>query len=255
VRRASLILLLALAAASSFAETITFSADRVESVLAKGKERTLLTGKARVTTGSMSISAERIELFGKDFAFIDCSGNVKVEDTERRIRLSSPRLYYDRQKKFARAQGPSVLEDDENELVLKAEWIENDGENEITLAQVAVRIIKENLVCRAEYAIYRRSDNALELSGNPMAIKDGDEFRATRIVVDTETEEIRLEGEVMGTVSNVEKEGGEEAAPGTAPAQGAPSGASPSGQSAAPGSMPSSGPSSPALPSIPGGPQ
>ena len=203
---AALVAALALAAPlASRAEPITFSADRVESVLAKGKERTVLVGRAKVTTGDISISADRIELAGKEYSYMDCSGSVKVADKERGIRLEAPRLYYDRTRKLTRAQGPSMLEDTKNELVLKAEWIENDGETEVTLAQVAVRILKKNLSCRAEYAVYRRGDKILELSGLPSAYKDGDEYRATRIIVNTDTEEIRLEGEVSGKVTDKSK--------------------------------------------------
>ncbi len=213
---AALVAALALAAPlASRAEPITFSADRVESVLAKGKERTVLVGRAKVTTGDISISADRIELAGKEYSYMDCSGSVKVADKERGIRLEAPRLYYDRTRKLTRAQGPSMLEDTKNELVLKAEWIENDGETEVTLAQVAVRILKKNLSCRAEYAVYRRGDKILELSGLPSAYKDGDEYRATRIIVNTDTEEIRLEGEVSGKVTDKSKkdEGKAEAQP------------------------------------------
>jgi len=148
-----------LLAAAAFADPVSFSADSVQSSLAKGKERTILSGRAKVKTGSTSIEADRIELYGKDFIYLDCSGTVIVVDDKRQIRLESPNLYYDRDKKLTRAQGPSVLQDDRNKLVLKAEWIENDGENEVTLAQVAVRIIKDKLACRAEYALYRRKDN------------------------------------------------------------------------------------------------
>ncbi len=183
------------------ADPITFSADRVESVLAKGKERTVLTGRAHVVTGAITIQADRIELFGKDFSYLDCTGSVSVSDTEREIRLKSPRLYYDRVSKLTRAQGPSSLEDDKNKLVLKAEWIQHDGVAEVMVAQIAVRILKEKLACRAEYAVYRRNEKALELTGSPSAYKEGDEYRATRILVNTETEEIRLEGEVSGKVA------------------------------------------------------
>jgi lipopolysaccharide export system protein LptA len=208
------------------ADPISFSADRVESVLAKGKERTVLVGRAKVTTGSISISADRIELTGENYSYLDCTGAVKVSDKERGIELESPKLYYDRTRKLTRAQGPSILEDSKNELVLKAEWIENDGETEVTLAQVSVRILKENLSCRAEYAVYRRTEKSLELSGLPVAYKNGDEYRATRIMVNTETEEIRLEGEVSGKVVEKSKEG-EAPAAAPPPAPAAPQGAKP----------------------------
>jgi lipopolysaccharide export system protein LptA len=199
---APLLLSLSLAAG---ADPISFSADSVQSSLAKDKERTILTGRAKVKTGSISIVADRIELFGKDFVYLDCSGSVVVIDTERQIRLESPLLYYDRTKKLARAQGPSVLQDDRNKLVLKAEWIESDGENEVTLAEVAVRIVKDKLACRAEYALYRRKENSLELSGSPSAYKEGDKYEASRILVNTETEDIQLQGEVKGSVTDKAK--------------------------------------------------
>jgi lipopolysaccharide export system protein LptA len=184
------------------ADPISFSADSVQASLAKDKESTILTGKAKVKTGSISIAADRIELFGKDFVYLNCSGSVTVVDTERQIRLEAPSLYYDRTKKLARTQGPSVLQDDRNKLVLKAEWIESDGENEITLAEVAVRIIKDKLACRAEYVLYRRKENTLELSGSPSVYKDGDKYEASRMIVNTDTEDIKLEGKVKGSVSD-----------------------------------------------------
>ena len=189
-------------AGSLVADPITFSADSVQSSLAKDKERTILKGKARVKTGSISILADRIELFGKDFIYLDCTGSVSVVDTEREIHLEAPTLYYDRTRKLTRTQGPSVLRDDKNKLVLKAEWIESDGETEITLAEVAVRILKDKLACRAEYALYRRKENTLELTGAPSAYKDGDKYEASRIIVNTETEDIQLEGQVKGSVSD-----------------------------------------------------
>jgi lipopolysaccharide export system protein LptA len=192
--------------ASAAADTIAFSADRVESVLAKGKERTMLAGRARVVTGAITITADKIELFGKDFTYIDCTGGVKVVDTERELKLEAPRLYYDREAKLTRAQGASVLTDDKNKLILKAEWIEHDGKAEVLLAQVAVRILKEKLACRAEYAVYRRNEKALELTGSPSAYKEGDEYRAAKILVNTETEEIKLEGGVSGKVAGKAKE-------------------------------------------------
>lgn len=184
------------------AESFSFSADRVESSLAAGKERTVLAGRARVTSGSLLITADRIELSGKNWNFLECKGKVVAVDSERGIKIESPVLSYDRKKKLSHMEGPSILEDRENKIVLKANWIENDGETETTFAQVSVRILKEGLACRSEYAYYRKNENSLELTGAPVAYKDGDEYRATRIVVNTESEEIKLEGEVSGKIES-----------------------------------------------------
>jgi lipopolysaccharide export system protein LptA len=210
--RAPLALAAFLAAAAPLSgDSISFSADSVQSTLAKGKERTILSGRAGVRTGSLSISADRIELFGDDFRYLDCYGSVRVIDGDQSLRLETARLYYDRTKKLARAQGPSALQDEKNELVLKAEWIENDGEAEVTVAQVAVRIVKGKISTRSEYAVYRRKDKALELTGSPSAYRDGDNYKAARITVNIETEDIKLEGSVSGSVSEKGSAGGEDA--------------------------------------------
>jgi lipopolysaccharide export system protein LptA len=200
------------AVAGGAAETFAFSADRVESVLAEGKERTLLTGRAKVKSDTLDISADRIELSGKDYNLIDCSGNVSALDSDSGFKISTSRLVYDRSRKFSHMEGATVVEDRKNKLVLKAQWIDNDDRNKVLVAEVNVRILKEKLSCRAEYAIYRRDAKSLELSGAPSAWKDGDLYRATRIVVNTDTEEVRLEGEVQGTITTTSKGSGAAAA-------------------------------------------
>jgi len=182
------------------ADSFTFSADKVQSILATGKERTILSGKARVKSDRIAITADSIEIVGKDSNLLVCRGSVVADDEEKGIHLEAPYLTYDRKKSFALLQGPSILEDRKNRVVLKADWIQDDGDAGITLAQVNVRILKKGLACRSEYAIYRRGDHVLELSGAPRVVKDGDEYKAARMVVNTDTEEISLEGAVSGVV-------------------------------------------------------
>jgi lipopolysaccharide export system protein LptA len=189
-----------LAGTAGFADSFSFSADRVQSVLAVGKEKTILTGKARVKSERLTISADLVEISGKNYDLLVCKGNVDAVDTEKGIHLQSPTLTYDRNRSLALLQGPSILEDKGNHVILKADWIQDDGDKGITLAQVNVRILKEGLACRAEYAIYRRGEHILELSGAPRVVKNGDEYRASRMVVNTDTEEIKLEGMVSGSV-------------------------------------------------------
>lgn len=202
-----LALLAAPLAAPLAGESFRFSADRVESSLATGKERTVLSGRARVTSGSLLITADRIEISGADYDLLECSGVVVADDEERGIHLEAPSLRYERKAKRTLMVGASVLEDRKNRVVLKAMRIEDDGLAELTVAEAAVRILKDKLACRAEFAVYRRADDILELSGSPRVYRDGDEFRATRIVVNTKTEEFRLEGAVAGSVAG-ETEGG-----------------------------------------------
>lgn len=182
------------------ADSFTFSADSVQSVLAEGKERTVLTGHAKVLSEKISVSADTIEISGKNYSLLVCQGGVVADDIKNGIHLESPHLTYDRDTSFAVLEGPAILEDGRNHVVLKADWIQDDGERGITVAQVNVRILKTGLACHSEYAIYRRKEHLLELSGAPRVVKNGDEYRATRMVVDTDSEEISLEGSVSGSV-------------------------------------------------------
>jgi len=189
------------AASPASADDFSFSADSMTGAMSKGRERAVLVGNAVVVSGGMRISADRIELYGEDFRFADCRGRVAVVDEERGLRLSTERLSYDRRDKVSRLTGPSVMEDRQNKVVIKGDYIENDDERKIAIVQINVRILKENLSCRAEFARYDRAAKSLELSGSPTVRRDGDEYRAATILVDLDTEDIVLVGTVSGTVA------------------------------------------------------
>ncbi len=253
MKRPVLAAILACSTLLAFADSFTFSADSVQSVLAEGKQRTVLSGHAKVLSDKISVSADKIEISGKDYSLLVCEGNVIADDKKNGIHLEAPRLSYDRDKSFAVLDGPAILEDGDNHVVLKADWIQDDGDQGITIAQVNVRILKEGLACRSEYAIYRRKEHLLELSGAPRVVKNGDEYRATRMVVNTDSEEITLEGSVSGSVhaaSSQSQPKGESASPdGTASPSA--SAATPSSGSSGAGLPPTAAPSAASPPPPP----
>ena len=51
-----------LLAGAVFAAPVSFSADSVQSSLAKGKERTILSGRAKVKTGSVSMTSLTVRI-------------------------------------------------------------------------------------------------------------------------------------------------------------------------------------------------
>jgi lipopolysaccharide export system protein LptA len=104
--------------------------------------------------------------------------------------------------KIARLEGNSTLEDRKNEIVARARFIEYNDEQEIAMLQISVRLFKDNLVCRSEYAVYRRNEKTLVLSGFPVVFKKDDEFRADRIHVDLDTDDVIMEGDVRGSIKN-----------------------------------------------------
>jgi len=175
-------------------------------VLAKGKEHTVLTGNAVVTSGDTVIQADQIELYGNDFQYANCTGHVKVVDKKKGITLTAQNLFYDRTDDLSRVEGYAEMVDQKNQIVVKGGFLENRGKEDITIVQIGVRILKvsegKEMACRSEFARYDRKADTLELSGMPVVYWKGDTYRAARITVNLKTDEIRLEGEVSGTVKS-----------------------------------------------------
>jgi lipopolysaccharide export system protein LptA len=226
-RRAFLVavLLLAAAAGATAAETFTYSGDSMEATAAKGSERAVLTGHATVRSDDVLITADEIQLLGKDFTVALATGSVRVVDAKRGIDLSAGDLWYDRKAKIARIRGSAEMVDLENEIVVKGGYLEDRDAEGLTIVQIGVRIFRNNMVCRAEFAKYWRDRKILELTGMPWVSRDGDEYRATKITVNLDTDEIVLEGSVQGTAA-VDEEPADDEAPA---ADGPPADASPAG--------------------------
>jgi len=184
------------------ADIFTFKADRMSGSKALGRETTILTGNAEVRSDNLLLRAERIEIQGDDNQFINCIGSVWGMEEEKEILFYTDRLRYDRKLKIARLEGNSTLEDRKNEIVARGRFIEYDDENEITVFQISVRLFKDDMVCRSEYAVYHREEKLLDLSGFPVVYKKDDEFRADRIRVDLDTDDVIMEGAVSGTIKN-----------------------------------------------------
>jgi len=187
---------------TSNADVFTFRADKMSGSKALGREMTILTGNAEVRSDNLLLRAERIEIYGDDNQFINCIGNVWGLEEEKDIIFNTDRLRYDRKLKIARLEGNSTLEDRKNEIVARGRFIEYDDENEITILQISIRLFKDEMVCRSEYAVYHRKEKLLDLSGFPIVYKKEDEFRADKIRVDLDTDDVIMEGTVTGTIKN-----------------------------------------------------
>ena len=173
---------------------------------ASGKDTTILEGSAQVVSDSLVLEAERIVLSGEKNRFVDCEGSVSGVDEAKGVFFRTQRLRYDRTTKVARLEGDSVLEDKKNGVIAKGRFIEYNDANGTTVLQIGVRLFKNELVCRSEWALYRREEQDLELAGMPYVFKDGDEFRAARMRVDLKTDDIFMEGAVSGSIKEKKKD-------------------------------------------------
>ena len=190
-------------------QTLRFSGDDMEAGIAKGRERMVLTGNARLLTEDSEITADKMELY-RNFTFAVCSGNVHMINEEKQLELTSDKLFYDSSDKILQVQGNAIMIDRQNEIVVKGGFIENWEEDDITIIQIGVRILKEDLICRSEFARYLRLERMLELSGLPVVNLKGDEYRAAKIYVNLDDYTVRLEGGVEGSVQSATREEKEE---------------------------------------------
>jgi len=188
-------------------DTITFTANRVESVIAKGKERTVLVGAAVVTTGTLEIKAERIELSGGDYNDVACTGSVSVFDESKGFLVKATNLSYKRDTEVGLAESGVVLEDSKNDVVLKAEWVRFDQKASLVDARVAVHILKKDFAVRSEFARYNRDTESLQLSGQPVAVTADGTISADAIEGKTNSDSLAFSGRVSGSITTKKKEG------------------------------------------------
>ncbi len=180
--------------------TLTFFADRTESVFAENRERILLSGNARVESDDFEIEGDEIEIFGENQRYVRSRGGVVVYDLENDLFLMSDEFFLDRDSNFMRASGNAYMEDRPNELVVKGATIQNWDDLDLTEIAVNVRILGEDYTARGQFARYRRANETLELSGTPEVFWKGDEYRASRIRIDLANDEIEFVGDVRAVV-------------------------------------------------------
>ena len=210
-RLINLLALLLLCSTLYAADDFSFFGDSLSSSRGKGKEHTSLKGNAGIISSSTKIKADNIEIYGSDNDFAECTGTVEVIDNEKGISLKAERLFFNRRDDIIRVEGAAVMEDMKNEVIVKGNFLEYMGSDETCLIQIGVRILKDDMVCRSEFARYNRNDEILELTGMPVVFWKNDEYRALRIIVNLDKDEITLEGKVTGSIFT-EKEGKNEEA-------------------------------------------
>lgn len=188
-----------------FAEKITFSADSMTGIVGDKSDSTTLSGEAYVLTDTMEIFADKIGLSGKDFRYIEASGSVKGKNMESELEFTCGRLKYDRETKIANLMDNVDLTDVKNNVKAKAQSIEYNQNSDIAVMQIEIELTQKNNICTGAYAIYRKADQMLELTGNSQIKQGDDTFRAQQITLDLNSQEITLDGRVKGSIVDERK--------------------------------------------------
>lgn len=194
-------ILLSLFALSLFAEKISFSAEEMSGQAGGKSSSTILNGNAFIKTESMEISADRIELTGDNYRYIKAQGNVSGKNTDSKMDFTCETLEFDRETNIASLKGDVCLIDASNEVTANAQMIEYNQGTEVAVLQIKVKLVQKSNVCTGAYAVYQKKNQLLEISGNAQVRQGSDTFRAQQISLNMETQDIKLIGNVKGSVT------------------------------------------------------
>lgn len=205
-RMSATLALLCLIAFTLFgASEITFSGGSTRMSMQEGRQTITLSTGARITSGTVELTADQITLRGTDFRYVDCIGSVTLTDTERGITLISQSLFYDREEESIYIEGYLELDDGVNEVHASAFLLDFALEQGEVLLQAEVRLYKHTssgvMACKADVLRFDRSKRQLELNGSATVDWDGDKYEAQRITVDLDTEEIAMDGSIKGVIN------------------------------------------------------
>ena len=188
--------------ASVFASSMEFSGGHTTITTQKGSKRVLLSGGAKVATEDVVLTSDSIELYGEDYSYVLCTGNVSASEKESGISFTSPNLFYDRVSGKVSSDSWIEIQDTENQAALSGGWFEYDMNNSSMVLQLMAKIIKETdeglMVCRADRIEYNGKENAVTLRGNASVNWNDDSYSAAMIVVDLKTNEIKMYGTISG---------------------------------------------------------
>ena len=188
------------------ADTIQFKADSMSGNTGTGQEKTILSGRAWISTGDIEINAGNIELSGSNYDIITATGNVSGSDSSSGITFTADSLYYDRRTNIIQFEGNVTLIDTENDVTASAMLIEYNQDTETAVLQMNVKLIQDDAVCTSALATWRKEEKMLEMSGSPKIVRKDDTFTAQEITFNLDTEEITLDGKVRGTVTDTSGE-------------------------------------------------
>lgn len=187
--------------ASLSAEKIIFSANSMTGKSDDSNGETKLEGNAYIKTESMEIKANSIILSGEDYRYIKAEGAVSGVNSESHMEFTCDNMSFDRTTKVATLEGNVSLIDKENDVKANAQIIEYNQETDVAVLQIKINLTQKENVCSGAYAVYQKKEQLLELSGNAQIKKNSDTFRAQLITLNMETQDITLDGNVKGSIT------------------------------------------------------
>ncbi len=185
-----------------YAASLEFSGGHTSVSTKQGSRRVVLSGGAKVSTDDILLTSDSIELYGDNYSYVLCTGNVNASEKENGISFSSPNLFYNRSSGRISSDSWVEIQDTENQAALSGAWFEYDMESSLMKLQLMAKIIKVTdeglMVCRADSIEYNGKENTVSLKGNATVSWNNDTYSAAMIVVDLQTNDIQMYGTISG---------------------------------------------------------
>ena len=201
----SSVLILTLTMSCVFATNINFSGGYTKVSLQDGNHTVTLSDPANVSCDDVAITAEKIELYGTDYNFVKCSGNVVVSEEKRGIQMSCPMLMYNREAEELLSDGWIEIDDTEHAVKLSGAWLDYNKSEGTMLLQMQATIEKDTddglMSCSADSVEYNSDNQTVTLKGSAKVIWGDDSYNASIITVNLDTEEVVLHGSISGEVN------------------------------------------------------
>ena len=180
--------ILILAGLTLFASEISFSGGYTKVSMQQGNKSVTLSGGAKVSTDQVDLSADSMKLYGENYRYVTCTGNVQATEHENGISFNSPDIFYDRETGEVRSDSWIEIQDTKNQVSLSGAWFEYNMKTSVMKLQIMARIVKiaeeKLMVCRADNITYDGKANTVTLRGNATVEWKDDTYKAAMIVVD-----------------------------------------------------------------------
>ena len=195
-----------LAGLTLFASEISFSGGYTKVSMQQGNKSVTLSGGAKVSTDQVDLSADSMKLYGENYRYVTCTGNVQATEHENGISFNSPDIFYDRETGEVRSDSWIEIQDTKNQVSLSGAWFEYNMKTSVMKLQIMARIVKiaeeKLMVCRADNITYDGKANTVTLRGNATVEWKDDTYKAAMIVVDLNTNDISLYGTISGAFND-----------------------------------------------------
>lgn len=186
------------------ASDVRFSGGNSRVSLQENNKIVTLSDPGIVNTEDFDIRSDSIQLYGEDYRYVKCDGNVEVLKKDDNLTLKCTSLTYDRQLSVLVSDGWASIDDPEHEAQLSGARVEYDSNLGLMKVQMGASIKKETsdglLSCSADSIEFDSQAMTLNLKGKAHVVWDDDVYGANVIMIDIDNKQIALYQSITGEI-------------------------------------------------------